>query len=77
MTSIVPACLSEDIVSDTSTTYAVLDFAKKTKNMRGCVPEEVKESDSAIPLHAVVEKTKIVITSEKTLEYAHDSADLA
>ena len=59
----VPANMSGDIVSDTSTIYAAVDFAKKNKNKRVCVPEEVKESDSAIPLYAVVDKTKISITS--------------
>ena len=57
--------MSVGIVSDTSTTYTVLDFAKKAKYKRICVSEEVQKSDSAIPLYAVVEKTKTPITSEK------------
>ena len=51
--------MSGDIVSDTSTTYAVVDFAKKKNEIKNiCFPEEVQECDSAIPLYAVVEKTK-------------------
>ena len=68
--------MSGDIVPDTSGLYAVVDFAKKKKNV--CVPEEVQESDSAIPLYAVVEKTKTSIAApEKLLEYTHDTTDLA
>ena len=73
-----PASMKGDVVSDASATYALLDFAKKTKNKRVCVPEDVQESDSANPLYAVVEKTKTPIAApEKSLEYTHDSADLA
>ena len=68
--------MSVDIVYNTSNTCAVLDFAKKIKYKKVCVPEEVQEFDSAIPLCAVVEKTKTLITSENTFEYAHDSTDL-
>ena len=79
VTSIVPASMSGDIVPDASATYAVVDFAKKkNKNKNVCVPEEVEESDSAIPLYAVVEKTITPIASpERTLEYTHDTTDLA
>ena len=70
--------MSGDIVPDASATYAVVDFAKKKKNKNVCVPEKVQESDSAIPLYAVVEKTKISIAApEKSLEYTHDTTDLA
>ena len=70
--------MSGDIVPDTSAIYAVVDFAKKKKNKNVCVPEEVQESDSAIPLYAVVEKTKTSIAApERTLEYTHDTTDLA
>ena len=77
--NIVPASMSGDIVSDASTTYAVVDFAKKKKKKKKvCAPEEVQESDSAIPLYAVVEKTKTPIAApEKSLVYTHDSTDLA
>ena len=72
--------MSGDIVPGTSATYAVVDFAmmKKKKNKNVCVPEEVQESDSAIPLYAVVEKTKTPIAApEKLLEYTHGPTDLA
>ena len=70
--------MSENIVSDTSATYALAAFAKKKKKKRVCVPEEVQESDSSIHLYDVVEMTKTSITSpEKKLEYRHDSTDLA
>ena len=70
--------MSGDIVTDASATYAVVDFAKKNKNKNVCVPEEVQEFDSAIPLYAVVEKTKTPIAApKKSLEYTHDTTDLA
>ena len=70
--------MSGDIVPGTSATYAVVDFAKKKKNKNVCVPEEVQESFSAIPLYAVIEKTKTHIAApEKILEYTHDTTDLA
>ena len=70
--------MSGDIVTDASATYAVLDFAKKNKNKNVCVPEEVQESDSAIPLYAVVKKTKTPIAApEKSIEYTHDTTNLA
>ena len=70
--------MSGDIVLGTSATYAVVDFAKMKKNNNVCVPEEVQESDSAIPLYAVVEKTKTSIAApEKLLEYTHGPTDLA
>ena len=70
--------MSGDIVSDTSTTYAVVDFAKKKKHKKVHVPEEVQESDSAIPLYDVIEMTKTSIAApEKTLEYTQDSTDMA
>ena len=69
--------MSGDIVPGTSATYAVVDFAKKKKNKNVCVPEEVQESFSAIPLYAVIEKTKTHIAApEKILEYTHDTTDL-
>ena len=72
--------MSGDIVPDASATYAAVDFAKKKKkkNKNVCVPEEVQEYDSDIPLYAVVEKTITPIAApEKTLEYTHDTTDLA
>ena len=79
VTSIVSASMSGDIVPGTSATYAVVDFAKvKKKNKNVCVPEKVQESDSDIPLYAVVEKTITPIAApEKSLEYTHDTTDLA
>ena len=78
VTSIVPASMSGDIVHDASATYAVVDFAKKMKKKKVCIPEEVQESDSSIPLYAVVEKTETPIAApEKSLEYTHDTTDLA
>ena len=50
--------MSESIVSDTSSTCVVVAFAKKKKNKRVCVPEEVQELDTAIHLHDVVDMTK-------------------
>ena len=70
--------MSGDIVSDTSATYAVVDIAKKKKNKKVHLPEEVQESDSAIPLYDVIEMTKTSITSsEKTFEYTQESTELA
>ena len=72
--------MSGDIVPCTSATYAVVDFAKmkKKKNKNVCVPEEVQESDFAIPLYAVIENTITPIAApEKSLEYTHDTTDLA
>ena len=70
--------MSGNIVSDTSTTYAVVDIAMKRKNKKVCVPEDVQESDSAVHLYDVIEMTKTSTTSPgKKLEYKHDSTDLA
>ena len=78
VTSIVPASMSGETVPGTSATYAVVDFAKMKKNKNVCVPEEVQESDSDIPLYAVGEKTKTSIAApEKLLEHTHDTTDLA
>ena len=44
VTSIIPASMSGDIVSDTSATYAVVDFAMKAKKKKNvCVPEDDQE----------------------------------
>ena len=70
------AVMSGDSVSNTSAMYAVVDFSKKKKNKKVFPPEEVQESDSGIPLYAVVEKTKSSIASpKKILEHAHDFID--